>query len=116
MGTPYKYGGTSRRGLDCSGLVMLSFRKAGLNLPRTSRSQAKVGQSVSRKRLEPGDLVFFSYRKDRRVSHVGIVTEVRKRGKSVKFIHASTKLGVCESDLYNPHYQKVYVKARRIVD
>ena len=67
-GTPYVWGGTSTRGFDCSGLVLWSFKKAGINLPRTSSAQSGIGQPVSRTNLQPGDVVFFYSP----VSHVGI--------------------------------------------
>ena len=68
MGTPYIWGGTTTRGFDCSGLMLWSFKKAGISLPRTSSSQSVVGQPISRADLQPGDLVFFYSQ----VSHVGI--------------------------------------------
>ena len=67
-GTPYVWGGTTTRGFDCSGLVLWSFKKAGISLPRTSSAQSNVGQPVSLANLQPGDLVFFYSQ----VSHVGI--------------------------------------------
>jgi cell wall-associated NlpC family hydrolase len=67
-GTPYVWGGTTTRGFDCSGLMLWSFKKAGISLPRTSSAQSTVGQPVSRANLQPGDLVFFYSQ----VSHVGI--------------------------------------------
>lgn len=116
IGTPYKYGGTSRNGMDCSALTMLSFRNAGMSLPRTSSAQSQVGKSIRITSLQPGDLVFFSYQRNRKVSHVGIVTEVANPKSDITFIHASTSLGVVESNLYSAHYQKVYVGARRVLD
>ena len=60
LGTPYRYGGSSREGLDCSGLVLNVFRENGIGLPRTSASQYRVGEKVGREQLRPGDLVFFA--------------------------------------------------------
>ncbi|MBO0877606.1 MAG: C40 family peptidase, partial [Pseudonocardia sp.] len=68
LGTPYVWGGTSKGGFDCSGLVQWAFRQAGVALPRTSQTQSAVGQPVSMADLRPGDLVFFYSE----VSHVGI--------------------------------------------
>jgi probable lipoprotein NlpC len=113
IGTPYRYGGMSRTGMDCSGLLVRSFEAAGINLPRTSKGQSKYGKSVSRYDLKKGDLIFFSDKKwRRRITHVGMVTEVKGQG-SVKFIHASTQLGVVESEFFVDYYQKLFVKARR---
>jgi cell wall-associated NlpC family hydrolase len=112
-GTPYKYGGMNRSGMDCSGLLVRSFESAGVNIPRTSKEQSKYGTGVSKSNLQPGDLVFFSSKKGKRkITHVGLVT-VAKGKKSLKFIHASTKLGVVETEFYVDWYQKVFVKARR---
>jgi probable lipoprotein NlpC len=115
-GTPYKYGGTTRAGMDCSGLTGNAFKAIGLTLPRTTEDQALVGDKVKRRKVRPGDLVFFATGKRRRViTHVGIVTE--GKGKAdVKFIHASTTLGVVETDLYSDYYRKRFRIARRIID
>jgi len=112
-GTPYKYGGTTRSGMDCSALLMNSFKAANINLPRTSELQSKYGKPVRLEELKKGDLVFFSGKKgSKKIKHVGMVTEVKGK-KDIKFIHASTKLGVVESDLYAPYYISIYVKAMR---
>lgn len=112
-GVPYKWGGTSRSGLDCSGLLVVSFKNAGIHLPRTSGEQSKIGKGVSIHELQPGDLVFFKGGKYKaKITHVGIVTEVNDR-KNVKFIHASTKLGVVENNIFSDYYHNLFVKARR---
>lgn len=115
IGTPYKYGGTSRSGLDCSGLLMNSFRAANINLPRSSAAQSKVGMAVRMKDLEPGDLVFFATgNKKRKITHVGMVTEVNGRNE-VRFIHASSSLGVVETNIHANYYQKRFRVARRVI-
>ncbi len=113
-GTPYRWGGTSRGGMDCSGLLMISFQEGGVRLPRTSAEQSKFGQLVSLRELRPGDLVFFATKSknSRKVTHAGLVTEVRGK-HNVQFIHASTKLGVVESNIFSDYYRRAFVKARR---
>lgn len=113
-GTPYRWGGTSRAGMDCSGLLVTSFRAADIQLPRTTSEQVRVGQGVSLYDLQPGDLVFFAAAKkqSKKITHVGMVTEVRAK-HDVRFIHASTKLGVTENNIYTDYYRKIFIKARR---
>jgi probable lipoprotein NlpC len=114
IGTKYKFGGSSRNGIDCSGLMCASFQSVNITLPRTSGDQSKVGNSVTLKDLEPGDLVFFTDRKgNNKITHVGLVTEVNG-GKNVKFIHSSTKLGVVEDNLYAEYYISIFIKATRV--
>ncbi|CAN5570122.1 hypothetical protein BH23BAC1_BH23BAC1_45710 [soil metagenome] len=112
-GTPYKWGGTTRAGMDCSGLVCISYQAAGIPIPRTSAEQSKYGKVSSLESIKEGDLVFFAANKGNgKVTHVGLVTEVKGKN-DVKFIHASTKLGVVENNLFSDYYRKIYVKARR---
>ncbi|WP_235861230.1 C40 family peptidase [Pontibacter flavimaris] len=110
-GVPYRWGGTTRVGMDCSGLLCTSFQSIDVALPRTSEEQSRYGSEVKTKDLREGDLVFFGTSK-RNITHVGMVTEVNSP-EDVRFIHASTSLGVIENNLYSPHYQKIFIKAVR---
>jgi cell wall-associated NlpC family hydrolase len=113
IGTPYRYGGTTRRGMDCSGLLCTSFQAVNISLPRPSYEQAEYGREVRLRDVQPGDLVFFSDKKiGNKVTHVGMVTVVNGR-EDVTFIHASTSRGVIEDNLYKEYYQKIFVKAVR---
>lgn len=110
-GVPYKWGGTTRVGMDCSGLLCTSFQSIDVTLPRTSDEQSRYGDNVKPKDIREGDLVFFGENK-RNITHVGMVTEVIS-DEDIRFIHASTSLGVMENNLYSDYYKKIFVKAVR---
>lgn len=113
LGTPYQYGGTSRKGIDCSGLSCQVYREAvGINLPRTADAQAEVGKAIPRSQAGPGDLVFFREPKARKVTHVGILISDGEEGR---FIHASTSKGVREDNLNDPYWKSRLVAIRRVL-
>jgi cell wall-associated NlpC family hydrolase len=110
MGVPYKLGGETDEGLDCSAYTMLVYKNSiGKLLPRSSAEQFKVGTPVDFEDLKFGDLVFFNTTGES-ASHVGIYL-----GDDL-FAHASISLGVTISSLESFYYKKRYEGARRIVD
>jgi len=113
-GTPYKYGGTTRAGIDCSAFTCASYKAAEIILPRTANDQSTLGKTVDLDELKKCDLVFFTDKKGhKKITHVGMVTEVKEDG-TARFIHASTKMGVIETDLFSNYYKPLIIKAVRI--
>ncbi|MBE2894172.1 C40 family peptidase [Spirabiliibacterium falconis] len=108
-GTPYVLGGKSRRGVDCSGFVQVTFaQRFNIQLPRTTKAQAKQGVRVNKRDIQTGDLVFFKTGRGPNGYHVGIYV------KDDLFLHASTKGGVIYSSLNSPYWKKVYWQTRRL--
>lgn len=108
-GAPYRYGGMSRGGVDCSGFVLMTFRdKFDLQLPRETRMQAEIGTKIDKDDLLPGDLLFFKTGSGESGLHVGIYDTDNQ------FIHASTSRGVMRSSLDNVYWRKNFWQARRI--
>ena len=113
-GTRYKYGGTTKRGMDCSGLIYVSLKENNIMFPRTSYQMAMEGQKVRVNHVEKGDLLFFKTSKTgRRINHVGLVVDVD--GNDIKFIHATTSRGVLVSSLREGYWNSAFVKAMRIL-
>jgi cell wall-associated NlpC family hydrolase len=107
-GVPYRYGGLSPRGVDCSGFVYLTFlSRLGMQVPRTTTELLKSGEKVRRDDIRVGDLVFFRTGPGNR--HVGIYMG------NGDFLHASTSQGVMTSSLSNPYWRQRYWQARRLV-
>jgi hypothetical protein len=103
-GTPYRLGGQSRHGIDCSAFVQQTYQDLfGLWLPRTTSQQIRAGQAINKTDLQPGDLVFF-----RNGNHVGIYLE------DDRFLHASTRLGVTISSMNNIYWSRKYWRSIRV--
>ncbi|WP_170178462.1 C40 family peptidase [Flammeovirga pectinis] len=111
-GVKYDYGNMSKKGIDCSGLMCVSWQAANVTLPRASYQQAKEGKYVPFSNLKPGDLVFFSGPGTSNIKHVGMISAV-KNGRKY-FIHASTSHGVMQSELSDVYWKKYYKLARRL--
>ncbi|KQM49993.1 C40 family peptidase [Chryseobacterium sp. Leaf201] len=114
LGAPYKFGGNTSSGFDCSGFALKVFEENDYQLPRRSSDQAEAGKKIDIREVKPGDLLFFSTAGGSRVSHVGIVHDIGNNGE-VKFIHASTTKGVIISSLNEVYWNKAYLHAQRIL-
>jgi hypothetical protein len=107
LGTPYKRGGTSRRGIDCSGFVQQIVRDLfAIELPRTSGEQARCGEAVGPSELQPGDLLVFTIRGVR--NHMAIYLG------DGEFAHASPRRGITIASLREPHWSRAFRSARRL--
>ena len=113
-GTRHKYGGSDKKGIDCSGLVVNSFKSEQISLPRTTYALSTFGDWIDLKKVEKGDLLFFATQKNsRKVNHVGIVTKTRFG--EVEFIHSTTSKGVITSNLSERFWYFAFVQARRVL-
>lgn len=108
-GTPYRYGGMSSQGMDCSGLVYTAYQAVDRTLPRRAIDMAHTGKAVKQSNIQPGNLVFFDSKGGGRINHVGLVVSVE--GKAITFIHASTSRGVRQDLLTDPYWQPRFRKA-----
>lgn len=108
-GVIYRFGGTTKKGVDCSAFAQRLFsEKFGISLPRSTNKQQYIGRRVKQQNLRPGDLIFFKTSPTNR--HVGIYIG------NYKFIHASTSRGVTVSTINNNYWSRCYYTARRIIN
>lgn len=105
-GTPYRWGGLSPKGFDCSGLVVYAYKKIGIHVPRRAKTQFKNCTPVTRRNIKPADLVFFSVPRRKGVVHVGIYI-----GKG-QFVHAPGRgRKVKRASLNNIYFKQHFIKA-----
>lgn len=107
LGTPYRYGSTTRTGTDCSGFVMRVYEETGMNIPRSTKDQFTSGIAVEREELSVGDLLFFNTN-GAGVSHVGIYAGADT------VIHASSTYGVVKQSFSDTYLAKTFIGARRM--
>ncbi len=113
-GVRYKFGGTTKKGMDCSGLLYVSFRENEVLLPRISYEMAEEGKRIRLNNISKGDLLFFKTSKGKKkINHVGLVVAVD--GDDIKFIHASSSRGVIVSSLREGFWNYAFVKATRVL-
>ena len=103
----YRFGGLSSSGIDCSGFVYKTYReKLGIEVPRTTEYQSKVGKRINKSQLKSGDLVFF--KTGIMTRHVGMYID------NGNFLHVSSSKGVIISNMKNPYWLSVYWQSRRL--
>lgn len=112
-GVRYRGGGTTKAGMDCSGMVYATFKLFDITLPRSSHEMIKATSEVKLTEVKKGDLLFFKNNRHRSsINHVGMVTEVTEEGE-VLFIHSSTSSGVIISSMDEPYNSRTFYKAGR---
>lgn len=113
-GTRYRFGGTTKKGMDCSGLVYVSLKENDIPFPRVSYQMADEGKRIKLKHVEKGDLLFFKTSKSsKRINHVGLVVDVN--GDDIRFIHSTSSRGVIVSSLREGFWNHSFIKATRIL-
>ena len=107
VGKPYRYGGSTPAGFDCSGLVQFSFKQAGVSLPRATDAQLRVSQPLRGQHLRRGDLLFFD-QEGKKKSHIGIYLG------DGRFVHAPSSGKQVRTDaLDSPYWKRHFAGARR---
>ncbi|MCB9227172.1 MAG: C40 family peptidase [Chitinophagales bacterium] len=115
MNTPYKYAGTNKNGMDCSGFVCTAYKSANISLPHSSSEISKKGIYVTADNLQAGDLIFFKGRSNSTINHVAMVSKIKDG--LIYIIHATTSKGVIEEVLQQSKYfNDRWLFNKRIVD
>jgi len=115
-GTPYKYAGITKRGMDCSGLIYTSFKEREIELPRSSSMLYTKGYKIPMNKVRRGDLLFFktTNKTKSKINHVALVTSVDNN--DVKFIHATSSRGVIVSSISEKYWKNAFIDAKRIIE
>ena len=113
IGTPYRYGGITKKGIDCSGLVYNVYGTIDIDLPRSSFAMSGVGEVIDKEEAQVGDLIFFKTLNRTRINHVGIISRIKDG--IIYFIHSSSSRGVIESSLKETYYKQRIVQINRVL-
>jgi len=114
IGSPYRFGGTTNAGYDCSGLIFTSFKKYDFSLPRISKDMAQKGKIITKSNAQKGDLIFFKTGGSSQINHVGLIVDVNR--DDIKFVHSSTKKGVIISSITEDYYKKSFAQINRVLE
>ncbi|CAM1360729.1 Cell wall-associated hydrolase, NlpC family [Tenacibaculum sediminilitoris] len=113
-GVPYRFGGMSKRGMDCSGLIFTSFKQRNVPIARSSHEMYRQGERIPLREVQRGDLLFFKTSRRRgRINHVGLVTSVDNG--DVRFIHSTTSQGVIVTSLHEHYWKRAFIEAKRVL-
>ena len=113
LGVKYRPGGTSKAGMDCSGMVTAVFNIFDKSIPRSSGDMAQIGQKIADKEVQKGDLIFFKTNGRNSINHVGLVIGTDDEG--IQFIHSSTSKGVIVSSTKESYYKKAFAQVNRVL-
>ena len=113
-GVKYRFGGSTKKGMDCSGLVFVALQMNDIVFPRVSYQMANEGKRIRLADVQKGDLLFFKTRnKGKNINHVGLIVAIEE--DEIKFIHSTTSRGVIVSSLREGYWNSAFVKATRIL-